>query len=602
VKQQPSNEFGFMQITLVVLMGLFLTMAALALDLGNLYLWRLRAQKAAHAGAMAGLGYRINNGWTTTITRVGINALNQVATQAVQDNFTMYGSAASPGVSTTFSQKDDIVTVSVTYNAPTFFVGRLNNFFNFGLTSDSTTVSLRGIQSSAQLNPATIVLLLDVSGSMTSNIQILIDAASTFVKQFNPNTDRISIIPFNIGAQVQYALNPTGFDNVAMLSYLQTLAGTTKSNTNHCDALTEAILDLQKVAPQISPTNTLIRPSIVFFTDGAPNALRATFSQVHPQGVIGGPHDQDGYLYTVEWFDGSTTTPYAYRGPGPVVFRPSLATATNPMFGFQIQTNQVAPSGWTMYPPNFATDIANVSNPRLFRQILDRTQSGNGCLQSLNLYVTGTGNQAKVIGIPFESAPTSAPDPDWPPRFFQGLPAGTTYNYQYFDQLPYYCAIEAADYLRKTYSANLYTIGLGTGAQASPDPFQDADLSDSANPANAGANPRKDYFLARLAFAPQSMSSTSWGQNYDFASSRTISVNSTNSPGHRYSTANSAALQIGNTSSESNPQNLRTLIPSDLGNNRHYDTQGEYFPTTNAADLPGIYRKIARTILLRAVQ
>lgn len=604
MKPPSCKKSGFMQVALVVFLGLFLTFSALALDLGNLYLWRLRAQKAAHAAAVAGLGYRVNNGYTTTITPAGTQALYGIVRQTVDANFTIYGARNQPTTTPNYNPATDTVTVSIAYDAPTFLVGRLNNFFNFGLRRDSTTIALNGIQSIAQLNPATIVLLLDVSGSMTGRIDSLIAGATEFVKQFNPGRDRISVIPFNIGAHTQYPLQATGF-SAGILPYLQSLNGNTRSNTNHCDALTEAIAALNSYQATSRITAREIRPSVVLFTDGAPNAMRATFSQVHPKGVSDGPRDQDAYLYAVEWYDGSTATPYVYRGPGPVVFRPNIpSNVINPMFGFQIQTNQVAPSTWSFYPQNFPTDFANVSNPRLFRQVLDRSQSGNGCLQNLDFFITGTNEQAQVRGVPFESANTTKPDDHWPPRFFKGVPPGTNYNYQYFDQLPYYCAIEAADYIRKTFAGTVYTIGLGVpNMLSSPDPFQDADLSDSNNPLRTQDNPRKDFFLARLAFSGQSVASvTAWADRYDFSTQRTLAVNATNSPDHRYSQAQSPPLAIGNTSSTFNPDSLRPSIPNDGSNGRRYDTQGEYFPTERPEDLPEIYRRIARTILLRSVQ
>jgi hypothetical protein len=86
-------------------------------------------------------------------------------------------------------------------------------------------------------------------------------------------------------------------------------------------------------------------------------------------------------------------------------------------------------------------------------------------------------------------------------------------------ELPYYCAIRAADYLRER-GVILFVIGLGPAASdrytsLCTDPLQNALDFDT----------RKDIFLRRLAFAPESLAnpanfiasgSDSWAPNHSF--------------------------------------------------------------------------------------
>lgn len=115
--------------------------------------------------------------------------------------------------------------------------------------------------------------------------------------------------------------------------------------------------------------------------------------------------------------------------------------------------------------------------------------AGPGCLTSLNAVIPKTSGAAKLyVGNSFLSntdPATSIPQ--------VGEIVKTA-------ELPYYCAIRAADYLRKEKNAVVFVVGLGTPAESvytasCNDPMQNA----------LDVNRRKDYFLRRLAFAPESL-------------------------------------------------------------------------------------------------
>ncbi len=707
-----------MAVMFLILLGLFLTFAAFALDLGNYYLWRLRLDKAARAGASAGLGFRGIQGWTFASSGNGTIAVQNAARLAVQDNLRAYGfDLEDEKIDVSYDTSNDSISVSVSHTPSTIFIGKLDNIINFGFNSQkdaagnaipmSATLNLSRSHD-ANLNRANVVLIIDVSGSMlcpapgsdpalypepcscrrsnacggaTTKLDKLIEGVQKFAQHFNPNRDRVAVIPFNLAAQRLYSftngqpfgvtlnntnnsdLTPTnitasGFlTNTATLrTVLTKLAG---SNTNHCDALAEGIFELEGLStfdlggesaanPNTDRRN--LQPFVVLFTDGAPNAMRGIFnSTVIPPGQCdtynGATRDPAGncttndfYHYALEWVVTESGVTKQYRGPGPFVERQLDANGVPTIFNFPIAANLVAPIGST----TCGVEAAN-GNPLIFEQTITRTTTGggggrghttNGCFSpgttTFNFAIPNTnpdasGNltsntyRASVRGVPISTDDTTWRDPNWPSI----LPAQPAWGYglQKYDELPYYCAIEAADYIRTRFGGTIFTVGLGDanthrigGGQDSScnDPLQDPDDHTS----------RKDFFLARLAFArsmfTNQLQPDTVRSHYQIAgnqSTRTISRCSDHRLKRQDTTgALPAAPRVGYTSGDGlgdgsttyldlrprRPASMDTILSDGSNGTRRIDTQGEYFPTDDANEIPRIFDLIAKTILLRS--
>jgi hypothetical protein len=743
-----------MTVMFLILVGLFLTFAAFALDLGNFYLWQLRLDKAARAGALAGIGYRGLHGYTAASTDSGQGigqGIKDAATSAVRDNLKTYGfySTNTNGEDNKliihdpqYNPSADSLTVKVEYQIPTILVGKLSNVLGFGFNSDPTQNpgnSARILTTrahTANLNAANVVLLLDVSGSMlcpiTTNcacrrqpggcptgedtkLDRLVTGVQTFAQFFNPQRDRISVIAFNLAARRLFsftdasraaqhlssatlldAINSTGTNPVVdtsttaqtfltdlptLRSGLTALAG---SNTNHCDALAEGILELETLSTALygPPSNgesadrRQLQPFVVLFTDGAPNAMRGIFNanEINPNGcdtytngtriTAPCPPSTDFYHYALEWVAGQPDPqpPLTYRGPGPFVqraLRPNIPS--EPMlFQFPIAANSVA-------PPGSITCGVETSDPRRFEQTITtinqvappRSQRGNpntGCLtpENSNTFqfsipntnpdnagTVGNGSTANylagVSNVTISSDDWPIPDQNWPQALFTPSPGNPVpaWGYQRYDQLPYYCAIEAADYIRTRFAGTFYVIGLGPRASMlitnnntrCNDPLQDADD-------HVG---RKDWFLSRLAFSRNIASDPTTptdvhalnqfalanpSQAKDFRSALACDT-------HRFKIkhfiAFNPALQprfpltwgytsrSGRVDGPTTYKDLRPLRPKvmeglyvdppEQSNDlqiRRLDTQGEYFPTSDPNEVPNIFGIIAKAILLRA--
>ncbi len=691
-----------MTMMFFILLGLFLTFTAFALDLGNLYLWRLRLDKAARAGSLAGLGFRGIQGWDYVKTgTAGNNELIAATRQSVQDNMNAYGvTLNTSNIVVIYDSVADSISVQVNHSPSTFLVGKLNNIFNFGFNSNggtplSPTWNLSRTHH-ANLNRANVVLMIDVSGSMLcpavgscacrttgtcageTKLDKLADGVERFAKHFNPTRDRISVIAFNLAARQLYSFSNGDVLEDAMSSYpdllntkahefltdtvggagdknlrevLSDLAG---SNTNHCDALAEGIKELELLSDTLfgHDDGTAIndrrnlQPFLVFFTDGAPNAMRGIFSSAdipdgscHPYNSTGAntcvtaDGTRDFYHYALEWVtpDGSAQ----YRGPAPFVLRELDANGVPKLFNFQIgaglvDVNLAAPTG------NQACGYeVNNGNPLRFEQTVTKKTSGgpggrgnslNGCLSAsasnFSFAIpytnpdnsggfTGTSYGARVSGVPISTDDTTWRDPNWPSTFTSPTP----YGLQKYDELPYYCAIEAADYIRRRFAGTIFTVGLGPaevhrsgGGQDDTcnDPLQDPDDHTS----------RKDFFLTRLAFArsmfTDQLSPTSIGSHYQISGSQTPRTVS-GCDSHRLKSPTAAPqLKVGYTSAlqvddNQTYKNLRPLRPASMDtllsggtSTRRMETQGEYFPTDNADEIPRIFDLIAKTILLRS--
>ena len=737
-----------MTVMFLILVGLFLTFAAFALDLGNFYLWQLRLDKAARAGALAGIGYRGLRGHTAAVQDGG-NGIKAAATSAVWDNLKTYGlTESSPGIAIRnlqYSSFADNLTVAVEYQIPTILVGKLSNVLGFGFNSDPTQSSggperiLHTRAHTAALSAANVVLLLDVSGSMlcpiTTNcacrrnntcpvgeatkLSRLVTGVQTFAQFFNPQRDRISVIAFNLAARRLFSFTdnvpnnpqPLLLSSATLLDAINDSSGTevvpkgsaahnflvdtatstltngltalAGSNTNHCDALAEGIFELENLSTALygppgagEPADRRqLQPFVVLFTDGAPNAMRGIFNadEINPNGCDrynngnreseACPNSTDFYHYALEWVVGQPAPqpPLMYRGPGPFVQR---ATSPNipsqpTLFQFPIAAGSVAPNG-------SITCGVETSDPRRFEQTITtinqvappRSQRGNintGCLtpQNPNTFQfsipntnpDGAGNVgnrstanylAGVSNVTMSSDDWPIPDQNWPQALFTPTPQNPVpaWGYQRYDQLPYYCAIEAADYIRTRFAGTFYVIGLGpTASMLGPgapgrtgcnDPLQDADD-------HVG---RKDWFLSRLAFSRNIASNPTTPTDvqalYQFSLNAPTEVSNTSVRGcnaHRFNinafTAVAPApqprfpLTWGYTSTSPSPrvdgpttyQDLRPFRPKvmdglhDNSQNvgyRRLDTQGEYFPTSDPNEVPNIFGIIAKAILLRA--
>ena len=328
------KQRGIMLVMFAISVPVLFGLATLALDAGNLYLTRLRLDKAVRESAGTALSMMSLSGWGSLVTDETVQcgerncglatggkgsessaqetarttailaAMDQIVQQTVENipavntNKLLYRSFSAGGWQEReegFSRESislngtTSVGIGVTVETDTLLLGTLGAALP-GLQDACTgengrcRVSSTPITQTGTLQPANIFLLLDTSGSMASpanpnnangptKMDALVGAVSNFIDMFNPSNDQISIINFATTAtQNPRALRIFSAPATEKLLEIKNFfaESTAGGMTNPCDALIETINNL--------PANG--NPTfVVLFTDGAPNVYRMNFCE-----------------------------------------------------------------------------------------------------------------------------------------------------------------------------------------------------------------------------------------------------------------------------------------------------------------------------------
>lgn len=608
-KQRFSKQGGYVMVLFALSLAVFLTLAAMAIDLSLLYIGRLRVERAAKAAAFSTIQYRLQRGWGYFFDDTGNfkadpqTEMTNVLQGALLANLqTSYPSADKTQFTAplNYNAATDTLNVTVTYQVETYFIGNLLSLINNTPQPNLYPVAYTNTTS---LDPAAVALLLDVSGSMNCpnsdcscrvpgaaggacrsddpdnplTIDVLIPALDNFKTFFNPYNDFITVIPFNLAAKKSLvAVSPDSLlmqpfgDTPARLAEFNRQTSDTilipKSNTNICDALIQAIDEFNKIEIYEAPRPVRTRKFTILFTDGAPNAFHGVFEPAVTKNNSNTPvpTPSDWYQYGLEWrgLDG-----VLYRGPGPLV----QPAATDPLFDFTISSSAIA-------PPNAHQCGPTVSDKNSFQYVLNKHASGGtrptepGCLggdaatpvDTIRFSLPGTDDKAGVSKVKIDK---------------DGTDNERALNYA---RLPYYCAIEAADWLRFNFNSPVFTIGVGPSGEECDDPFENVD------------NPlvRKDNFMHRLAadpdvFVDPKAAALAFDGKYNFESAAAQSSNC-NCGGTKYASYPcDAAIK---TASSYTPISNAAIAPAQMG---------EYYGTADGNQLTALFANVAKSILLR---
>ncbi len=227
------------------------------------------------------------------------------------------------------------------------------------------------------------------------------------------------------------------------------------------------------------------------------------------------------------------------------------------------------------------------------QRLKNNQQQSPGCLTTLNTQIPFTQNSADPANI-FVGARTHQDH-----RFLSNINDSTIKQVGEVvksAELPYYCALRAADHLRHRFGAIVFVVGLGPRAadiygEQCEDPLQ--------NPLDFDS--RKDHFLRRLAFAPESLNRS---QVDDFIDGQNASWDSSNNFGFAPRTLTNCqnhplagvALQLGY------GERLTDGTPFSLDPLGHRFTPrhlGAYYGCNDSSQLNEVFGNIAKQILLR---
>ena len=272
--QRMHQKFQRGQITIIagaLMIGLLGT-AGLAIDTGMAYMTRARLNAAVDAAAVAA-ARAVTNG-TTQAEQTA--AARQAATDFFNANFPngyLHGTPSLDTPSVTFEQGKVTIGVSASATMPLTLL-KVLGFHDVAVAASSTSIR----------KDLDMVFVIDSSGSMKDVWSTVRTNANSFLNQFSPSTDRVGLVHFSSGAEVDVAIRTSqrGFDRPAMQTKITKLSY--GGNTNYAEGLWQARAQLNSIA-QLNRSSLRV---VVFFSDGNPNTLAAAYKTAGGSTCTGG--------------------------------------------------------------------------------------------------------------------------------------------------------------------------------------------------------------------------------------------------------------------------------------------------------------------------
>lgn len=253
----PRRQGGAVAIMVAVSMVVLLGAVGLVVDAGLAYLVKARLNAAVDSAALAG---------ARAVTDGSTQAAQIASAQAAAATFF----AANIPTSYMFS-KPKLLSTNVTFNSGTATID---------VTAEAPLpVSFMQVMGFTSLKPVAyaqtirkdldMAFVMDTSGSLYSVSSTVRASAKSFLNKFNVSQDRVSLIHFAYGAEVDNPINTSarGFNRTSMLSNIDKFIFT--GGTDSPEGMWNARYQLN----QISTVNRSSMRVIVFFSDGAPTAL-----------------------------------------------------------------------------------------------------------------------------------------------------------------------------------------------------------------------------------------------------------------------------------------------------------------------------------------
>lgn len=247
-------------------MVLLLSVVGLAIDAGLAYMVKARLNAAVDSAALAG----------ARAVTIGNNQTEQTA--SAQANAADFFAANIP--SSYLLSKPNLLSTTVTFSAGTATIDvraeapmPVSIMQIVGFTSLKPTAYAQTIRKDLDM-----AVVVDTSGSLAASGAGVRSAATTFLNAFNVTQDRVALVHFASGAEVDNPIATTarGFNRTSMLANVASFnfAGGTSS--------VEGMWNARNQLNLIPAINRSSQRVIVFFSDGVPSSFGTTLNFVKP--------------------------------------------------------------------------------------------------------------------------------------------------------------------------------------------------------------------------------------------------------------------------------------------------------------------------------
>lgn len=265
---QLDNCRGAVLILVAAGMTVLLGMAGLALDAGMAYGVKAKLSAALDAAAIAAAKASSVGQSQGERTRNARLAAERFFAANYPEGY--LGSNPKFGdVNVRIDEGRVIVKVSASAVEPTVFMRVM------GLESISVNAEAEVVRQDLDM-----AFVVDNTGSLYTNREMVKSSAKTFIEKFNDRTDRVALIRFAYGAAVDVPIrrDRRGFDSRTVINRIE--SSSFSGHTNFAEGFRQARSQLNS----IPETNRSSLRVIVFFTDGAPNTFSSTFVFDGPSG------------------------------------------------------------------------------------------------------------------------------------------------------------------------------------------------------------------------------------------------------------------------------------------------------------------------------
>jgi len=253
----PKRQQGAVAIMAAIGMLVLLAVVGLVVDGGLAYLVRTRLDAAVDAAALAG---------ARAVTDGDTQAAQIASAQAAAGDFFTANIASGYMLS-----QPQLLSTNVTFNGGKAIIDvraqapmPLSLMRVLGFTSLTPTSYAQTIRQDLDM-----AFVVDTSGSLYSSGAAVRTAAKTFLNQFNVSQDRVAMIHFASGAEVDNAISTSarGFNRSSMLTNINAF------NFSGGTASVEGMWWARKQLNSIPSANRSTQRVIVFFSDGEPTSI-----------------------------------------------------------------------------------------------------------------------------------------------------------------------------------------------------------------------------------------------------------------------------------------------------------------------------------------